>query len=96
MAIKSSAPMKWMHFAKISGTGGFPIDMLRYDNCIPASEEDAHTIERVCNPMLWGEEPTWTVQVKKYSDLKGHGYWTEGRWNSFGCTLEETAGYEHA
>lgn len=93
---KLSTSMKWMHYADISGTGGFPIDMLRYDNCIPASEEDANTIERVCNPMLWEEEPKWTVRVKKYSDLKSRGYWTSGRWNSFGCVLIEVAGSEYA
>jgi len=96
MAQKLTTSLKWKHFAKITGSGGFPIDMLRYDNCIPASEEDANTIERVCNPMLWDEEPTWTVQVKKHSDVKGNGYWTPGRWHSFGCMLEETDGYEYA
>lgn len=31
------------------GSRPFPIDMLRYCNCLPAREEDAHTIERTLN-----------------------------------------------
>lgn len=95
MALKLTTSLKWKHFAKITGSEGFPIDMLRYDNCIPASEEDAHIIERA-NTEYVGVGETCTVQVKKFSDIKGHGYWTPQRWKSFGCTLEETAGYEYA
>jgi hypothetical protein len=30
----------------VEGTSHFPIDMLRYDNCVPASEEATLKIER--------------------------------------------------
>ena len=96
MAQKLSTSLKWKHFAKIHGQGPFPIDMLRYDSCIPATEEDARTIENVSNPMINDFEQRWTIQVRKFSDIKGHGYWTPQRWKSFGCTLEETAGHEYA
>lgn len=101
MAHKLTTSLKWKHFAEITGSGGFPIDMLRYDNCTPAKEEDARIIERINDPMIGspmfsGMGREWTVHVKKFSDIKGHGYWTPERWRSFGCTLEETAGDEYA
>jgi hypothetical protein len=95
MAQKLTTNLKWKHFAKITGSTGFPIDMLRYDNCIPASEEDARIIERA-NDVYVAPGETWTVQVKKFSELKTHAYWTPQRWRSFGCALEETEGYEYA
>ena len=94
---KLSTSLKWEHFAEITGNRAFPIDMLRYDSCMPATERDARTIEDVSNPMVTRPGGlTWTVRVRKHSDLKGNGYWNPGRWESFGCTFEEIAGHEYA
>lgn len=96
MASKLSTSLKWQHFAEITGLGAFPIDMLRYDSCMPAKEEDARTIERVSNPMISDFNTRWTVRVRKHSDVKGHGYWNARRWESYHCTFEEVAGHEYA
>ena len=66
--------------AKITGRGEFPIDMLRYDRCHPASSEDCDKIARSFTG--FGE---WTVTVAKDSRRS----WTVARWSSFGVKLEE-------
>lgn len=97
MASKLSTSLKWKHHAKVTGRGTFPLDMLRYDACMPTREEDANLIERINNPMITRTGgPEWTVNVYKHSDVKGHGYWNAARWASFHCKLEETAGDEYA
>ena len=67
-----------MRHAIIIGSGPFPIDMLRYDCCSPATEEDSYIIQR-----SMGEWEKWEVCVK--SDLKRD--WTAGRWQSFSCSI---------
>jgi hypothetical protein len=68
-----------MKYAIVIGSGPFPIDMLRYDCCSPATEEDSHIIERSMEG--WKK---WEVCVK--CDLKNRE-WTAGRWQSFGCSI---------
>lgn len=34
----------------VRGEGAFPFDMLRYDSCWPATENDAATMERAMRP----------------------------------------------
>lgn len=61
----------------VTGTGRFPIDMLRYDRCVPASSEDAGKIERV----TFRDGDAVHVTLKRYSlnpDLP-----TMARWQSF-------------
>lgn len=67
-----------MRHAIVVGSGPFPIDMLRYDCCSPATEEDSHLIERSMEG--WTK---WEVCVK--SELKRE--WTAGRWQSFGWSI---------
>ncbi len=76
--------MQYHHEAVIEGKGTFPLDMLRYDQCYPATAEDSDTIERLMEP---GGASTgvWTVNVRAYSRVKDH--WTPERWRSFGVEL---------
>jgi hypothetical protein len=74
-------------FAMVSGSGEFPIDMLRYDSCCPATEEDSHIVSRSFN-----NYENWNVCVKKVlleslSKKDLHTSFTEGRWRSFGCNV---------
>lgn len=65
----------WTYF--VSGTGTFPIDMLRHDRCTPAHENDSAQIERSFDR---GSGRLVThVMVK--STVKAP---TTARWKSFG------------
>jgi len=77
-----------MVYAKITGRGEFPIDMLRYDLCSPATEEDSNLIRRT----FYGLNYNWIVIVKRpllERRLKNNPVFTYGRWQSFGCNIVE-------
>lgn len=68
--------------AIITGRGKFPIDMLRYDSCYPASEMDSIKImtshEEYCK---------WSIRVAK-RPINRQDDFTIARWESFGCNVE--------
>ena len=74
----------------VFGSGSFPIDMLRYDNCIPVDEPEAHKIEQSqcnrCNTLPINH--VWTVELKKICLDKSSQPNVE-RWNSFGWVVVE-------
>lgn len=92
---KLAHPMKYVYLARITGTGPFPIDMLRRDQCHPFSENDSAIILETLTGRRSKEGDTrrrqrWCVQVRKHSDSASQiTVWTPGRWKSFGCTFEE-------
>lgn len=68
-------------YAAVIGSGHFPVDMLRYDECFPATESedsgkiaDTYSLER--QVVVVGK---WTCQS---SNL-----WTPERWRSFGWDI---------
>lgn len=63
----------------VMGTGKFPIDMLRYDRCVPQTESDSHVIGHEDDP-----EPR-TVNLYRYSQVEAGV--TVGRWKSFDWTV---------
>lgn len=76
-------------YAKVSGHGEFPIDMLRYDLCSPATEEDSNLIRRTINNH---SNNNWVVVVKRpllERRAKNDPVFTIGRWQSFGCKIVE-------
>lgn len=70
----------------VSGTGRFPIDMLRYDGVVPSSETDSARIERSIDGT--GSDLK-TISVTKPD---GYKYWTPNaaRWKSFGWDIVQT------
>lgn len=66
--------MKYRHTATVEGRGLFPIDMLRYDHCYPASEQDSYAINQ--------REDVRQVKVIMMTDSKLMPF-TERRWESF-------------
>lgn len=64
----------------VTGTGAFPIDMLRFDRCMPKYEEDAATIERSLRPRSRGRYRVTLLSAKDP---------TNTRWLSFGWKVEE-------
>lgn len=63
----------------------FPIDMLRYDGCFPASEVDSGVISRSLTDF---ERPV-KVKIGRWVHGKGYSEPTIGRWESFGCKVSE-------
>ncbi len=61
----------------VKGSGTFPIDMLRYDGCVPFKQTDANAIMRE------GEERV--IELKRYCVNDGPP--TVDRWHSFGWTV---------
>ena len=73
-------------YAIVEGSGEFPYDMLRYDNCTPARERDSY--EMVTPDWVAGRR---RLIVRRQDGLK----WTPNRWNSFGWQVMRTgAQYE--
>lgn len=73
--------------AVVKGRGYFPMDMLRYDSCCPATEVDS---EMITNTFSKFEK--WEISVKKIlleRKKKNVNYFTVGRWNSFSCEIEQ-------
>lgn len=73
---------RYLYEITLGGVNTFPTDMLRYDACWPATEEDSHKIHQT--PY---SEPKGAQSVKvRTRQLKG---WqpTFGRWRSFGWSV---------
>jgi hypothetical protein len=68
----------------VEGHGWFPMDMLRYDRCVPLTELDS-------NRLNWdgrvGNFEKRQVCLQMYSPHKEGP--TKGRWESFGWTVTE-------
>lgn len=75
--------------AVVTGSGQFPVDMLRYDSCYPASETDSGIIAST-----FTNYGTWRVHVRMrpLEKKKDKKYWTVGRWESFGVKIENCDG----
>jgi hypothetical protein len=73
------ATMKKTHVAQavlVVGGGTFPIDMLRYDSCIPFSEQDSFAIDR---------EGRRAVALRRFSQDGGAvPSNVQARWQSYG------------
>jgi hypothetical protein len=63
---------RWTYL--VSGTGQFPLDMLRYDTCWPYSQEDVHRVYK-----------TEGREIK----IAGIKEPTVARWNSFLWSVRE-------
>jgi len=75
---------------KVTGSGSFPIDMLRYDRAIPATELDSSRIHNTFVPTTF--DPI-TVSVIRYTEgkqtLSFGDMPTLRRWESFGWTVSD-------
>lgn len=62
----------------VQGTGNFPIDMLRYDSCFPASETESHKITA-----SFQEHGPHKIRLARYrqSDMRAEPHYE--RWKSF-------------
>ena len=76
-----------MYFTRFEITGrlAFPLDMLRYDHCFPATQEAVSRIQIKSFPAesQEGRQATPVIELRAYHSRKT---WTPttGRWESFG------------
>lgn len=75
---------KWT--ISVSGKGEFPWDMLRYDECYPASTDDALMMPAPLVPSTGASEREfWTK--RRTVVLRSNKAPTIARWDSFGWTV---------
>jgi len=77
--------MLYLHEATVEVHVRFPVDMLRYDSCFPATTEDAVAITKA----IMGPRLVTHVRLQAFSQNKTH--WTPERWKSFGIEIIETS-----
>ncbi len=75
---------RYLQKAVVTGRGCFPLDMLRYDHCYPATGTDVSSLHASIT-----ERGTFSVGVSRVS-ATAYEQWTADRWASFGWALEET------
>lgn len=76
---------------EVTGRYPFPVDMLRYDEVHPLRSEDAAAITESLAPTERRSlESSSRVRLARFST---HGLWrpTEGRWRSFGWSVDEAS-----
>ena len=75
----------------VKGRGGFPLDMLRHDQCYPATSEDAHLIGEVLD---YARETPGPHEVTLYCNQdRAFGTPNERRWASFGWKVKNVERY---
>ena len=69
----------------VEGSINFPIDMLRYDSCWPASESDSAEISKTFHRFPLPKEELVTIKLKRYTfsknDLPEKDRWASFLWN---------------
>lgn len=83
--------MPFMHVATFRNINGstFPLDMLRYDQAFPKTEEDAFKISSIQRRVDKGQgaELIGTMITVSCVALHSNAIWTVDRWRSFGWEL---------
>ena len=72
-------PKLYVTTFSVQGRGAFPVDMLRYDECYPASEREAGKLEH-------HERGHRTVTLRAKHETPYYSL-TEERWASYGWTV---------
>lgn len=75
----------YVHYFKVTGTGSFPADMLRYDACYPRRPEDVDALYGYTE-----HDALVTVELIHRAPTKRDAEQgpTPRRWGSFGWTFE--------
>jgi len=72
----------YRHEFQVRGSLAFPLDMLRYDQCYPAIEEETHEIAHSIDMAHQGIKQ-FTIKLVHY-DARAKWEPTAARWQSFG------------
>ena len=79
---------RWLYTATVTGSGGFPFDMLRYDSCWPRREsEDSAQLDVSMRSSREAYTEPRSINVASYH------HFTPARWKSFGWSCEEDKGW---
>jgi hypothetical protein len=80
------AEKRYVTHMVVEGTGSFPIDMLRYDRCVPESESDAAEIARLIR--YESDDKPKRIALLRFGanpyQIEGESRMEYGRWLSFG------------
>ncbi len=76
-----------VYFAKVTGIGDFPFDMLRYDACWPQDSQDVVNMTHVYRELETNRQIARTVKLKSFYQF------TPARWASFGWNLTGVTPY---
>ena len=71
----------YMQTLTVEGAGQFPLDMLRYDTCVPAYESEIHLIAMTIRDGEHYLAPR-KIRLQRFSSHADHGP-TKARWESF-------------
>ncbi len=88
MKEKLNSPLRWRHIIAVEFEGEFPVDMLRYDHCMPFRESDSRVIENSLRTYT-GPNKQRVLVMKFTEDAKPVKLWWTDRWDSFHCKLDE-------
>jgi len=77
------------HTFTVEGLGQFPYDMLRYDRCYPASENDSYRMVDLANRRGEHSAKLLTPRRVELVHVDGSARWApmSVRWESFGWTV---------
>lgn len=73
----------------VTGSGPFPIDMLRYDSAWPKSEMDSHLVSMTRDNEGYFRPRTVTLETWNSPDRAPIARVTPERWESFGWKVNE-------
>jgi hypothetical protein len=65
-----------MNYAKVIGSGQFPIDMLRQDQCFPLSDIDSNLIIN-----SFSENKERSIKIMKLNDNFNYQKWKDHGWS---------------
>jgi len=96
---------RYIHTFRVEGTGDFPLDMLRYDQCWPRSQDDVYAMHPNYTERKAGEDQVryiHTFKVERIDTTTGRKVtllsWntpTPKRWESFGWRIIEHEKEKH-
>ena len=78
--------MPYVQTFKVRGSGNFPLDMLRYEQCFPDTSEDSINMASVGTVgTIYGEDipPTRNITLRRYT-IERFRPVSRARWSSFG------------
>lgn len=85
MPTKLDRALKYVHKARITcARSSFPMDMLRYDRCVPFGPDDVYKM--LVKPRDNNADPV-IITVIAYAPTQTSPF-TVARWNSFGASVQ--------
>lgn len=81
---------KTIYESTVAGRVAFPIDMLRYDRCFPATEQDSVQIGHSLDRRLQASDGVYPAPLRSVRVISER-LLTSARWESFGWLVDNIA-----